>query len=47
MVLVNLGDLLLERRPQNVPGTGAGRRNWRRKVAVALEDLPGYKRASR
>jgi 4-alpha-glucanotransferase len=46
-VLVNLEDLLLERRPQNVPGTGAERRNWRRKVAVALEDLPGYKRASR
>jgi 4-alpha-glucanotransferase len=47
MVLVNLEDLLLERRPQNVPGTGAERRNWRRKVAVALEDLPRYNRASR
>ncbi len=47
MVLVNLEDLLLERRPQNVPGTGAERRNWRRKVAVALEDLPSYNRASK
>jgi 4-alpha-glucanotransferase len=47
MVLVTLDDLLLERRPQNVPGTGAERRNWRCKIAVALEDLPRYSRASR
>lgn len=47
MVLVNLEDLLLERRPQNVPGTGVAHGNWRRKVAVALEDLPRHRRASR
>ena len=47
MVLVNLEDLLLERHPQNVPGTGAERLNWRRKTAVALEELPRYNRASR
>ena len=40
IVLVNLEDLLLERRPQNVPGTGASGRNWRRKMAVPLEELP-------
>jgi 4-alpha-glucanotransferase len=40
MVLVNLEDLLLERRPQNVPGTQGERPNWRRKIAVPLEDLP-------
>jgi 4-alpha-glucanotransferase len=47
MVLVNLEDLLLERRPQNVPGTGAECCNWRRKIAVTLEDMPRYRRASR
>jgi 4-alpha-glucanotransferase len=40
-VLVNLEDLLLERRPQNVPGTGKDWPNWRRKMAVRLEDLKG------
>ena len=39
-VLVNLEDLLLERRPQNVPGTQSERPNWRRKIAVSLEELP-------
>ena len=39
-VLVNLEDLLLERRPQNVPGTGSERPNWRRKMAAPLEELP-------
>ena len=40
IVLVNLEDLLLERRPQNVPGTSGEQANWRRKLAVSLEDLP-------
>jgi 4-alpha-glucanotransferase len=40
MVLVGLEDLLLERQPQNVPGTGDDRANWRRKISVCLEDLP-------
>jgi len=39
-VLVGLDDLLLERQPQNVPGTRDERTNWRRKMAAALEDLP-------
>ena len=39
-VLVNLEDLLLERMPQNVPGTGTERPNWRRKIATRLEELP-------
>ena len=33
LVVVNLEDLLLETRPQNVPGTGVERGNWRRKIA--------------
>jgi 4-alpha-glucanotransferase len=40
IVLVNLDDLLLERRPHNVPGTRDERPNWRRKLAVPLEELP-------
>jgi 4-alpha-glucanotransferase len=46
-VLVNLEDLLLERRPQNVPGTGAERKNWRRKMAAAIEELPRYTSSSK
>jgi 4-alpha-glucanotransferase len=46
-VLVNLEDLLLARDPQNVPGTGADRLNWRRKMGVPLEDLPRYTRSSK
>ena len=37
VVLVNLEDLWDERRPQNIPGTGAERPNWRRKAAHAVE----------
>ena len=37
-VLVNLEDLWLETAPQNVPGTGAERANWRRKARYALEE---------
>jgi len=43
IILVNLEDLLLDRRPQNVPGTGSERPNWRRKIAVSLEELPQRK----
>lgn len=39
LVLVNLEDLLLERRPQNVPGTSDERPNWQLRAAAALEDL--------
>jgi 4-alpha-glucanotransferase len=39
MVLVNLEDLWLETRPQNVPGTSSERPNWRRKARLTLEEL--------
>ena len=38
-VLVNLEDLWMERRPQNVPGTQSERPNWRRKARYPLEAL--------
>jgi 4-alpha-glucanotransferase len=38
-VLVNLEDLWLEDQPQNVPGTGLERPNWRRKARYALEEF--------
>jgi 4-alpha-glucanotransferase len=39
LVLINLEDLWLEKRPQNVPGTGPEERpNWRRRAALAFED---------
>lgn len=39
VVLVNLEDLWLESAPQNVPGTGGERLNWRRKTRYGFEDL--------
>ena len=39
LVVVNLEDLWLEPDPQNVPGTGAERPNWRRKARYGLEAL--------
>ena len=39
LVVVNLEDLWLEVDPQNVPGTGAERPNWRRKARYGLEAL--------
>lgn len=39
MVLVNLEDLWLEEQPQNVPGTGWERPNWRRAMQRSLEDI--------
>lgn len=39
MLLVNLEDLWGETRPQNVPGTGEERPNWRRKAGYTLEEL--------
>ena len=38
LVMVNLEDLLLETRPQNLPGTGAEWGNWRRKAAGSETD---------
>lgn len=40
-VMANLEDLWLEADPQNVPGTGDERGNWRRKARFALEELGG------
>jgi 4-alpha-glucanotransferase len=37
--LINLEDLWLETRPQNVPGTGQERPNWRRKARYGLEQF--------
>lgn len=39
LVLVNLEDLWLETRPQNVPGTWEDHPNWRRKARYPLEVL--------
>ncbi|MBI2862126.1 MAG: 4-alpha-glucanotransferase [Chloroflexi bacterium] len=39
IVLVNLEDLWLETKPQNVPGTGWERPNWRRRAQYSLEAL--------
>lgn len=39
LVLVNVEDLWLETRPQNVPGTSGERPNWRRKTRYTLEEI--------
>jgi 4-alpha-glucanotransferase len=39
VVVVNLEDLWGEKYPQNVPGTGAERPNWRRKARYAFEEF--------
>ncbi len=39
MVLVNLEDLWLEEKPQNVPGTSSERPNWLRKAAKSFEQF--------
>jgi 4-alpha-glucanotransferase len=39
IVLLNLEDLWLEERPQNVPGTSTERPNWRRKAKLSLEQI--------
>ena len=39
IVMASLGDLLLEPEPQNVPGTGSERPNWRRRYPWSLEEL--------
>ncbi len=38
-VVVNLEDLWLEPEPQNVPGTGAERPNWRRRTRYSLDEI--------
>ena len=39
VVMASLGDLLLEPDPQNIPGTGPERPNWRRRYPWTLEEL--------
>ena len=39
IVMASLGDLLLEADPQNVPGTGPERLNWRRRYPWTLEEI--------
>lgn len=39
LLLVNLEDLWLEGEPQNRPGTGPERPNWRRKLRHSLEEI--------
>lgn len=46
LAVIALEDLWLEERPQNVPGTGAGRRNWRGRLRLALEELAGDDRVN-
>ena len=41
IVTASLGDLLLEPDPQNVPGTGPERLNWRRRYPWTLDELQG------
>lgn len=39
LVLVNLEDLWEETQPQNVPGTGPERPNWRRKSRHSFDEF--------
>jgi 4-alpha-glucanotransferase len=39
MTLINLEDLWLEERPQNIPGTSQEKPNWRRRMRYTLEDI--------
>jgi len=39
IVMASLGDLLLEADPQNVPGTGPERLNWRRRYPWTLDEI--------
>lgn len=39
LILINLEDLWLETRPQNVPGTSTERPNWRRKASLTIEQM--------
>jgi len=43
VVLINLEDLWLETAPQNLPGTGTERPNWRRRARCSLEELASHR----
>jgi len=40
VLLLNLEDLWLETKAQNVPGTTHERPNWRRRARYGLEEIP-------
>ncbi len=46
-VVVNLEDLWLEPQPQNVPGTGAERPNWRRRTRYSLDEIARSQRVDK
>jgi 4-alpha-glucanotransferase len=39
ITLINLEDLWLEERPQNVPGTSQEKPNWQRRLRFPLDDI--------
>jgi 4-alpha-glucanotransferase len=47
LAIVALEDLWLEERPQNVPGTGAERANWRGRLRLSLDEIAVDQRVSR
>ena len=46
ITLINLEDLWLEERPQNIPGTSQEKPNWRRRMRYTLEDITASKQLS-
>jgi 4-alpha-glucanotransferase len=44
VTLINLEDLWLEDRPQNVPGTSQEKPNWQRRMIYALDDIRSSRR---
>jgi 4-alpha-glucanotransferase len=47
LVVVALEDLWLEERPQNVPGTGSERPNWRGRLRLTLDGIAADERVNR
>lgn len=43
LVMINLEDLWMERRSQNIPGTGVERPNWRRRARYGFEEFTDSK----
>lgn len=43
LAAMRLADAVGERHPTNLPGVADGYPNWRRKLAVAIEDLPSHR----
>ena len=47
VVIASLEDMWLELAPQNVPGTGAERLNWRRRARLQVDDVETDPRVAR